>query len=209
MSFTAQDAQLTAEQLFRQGGWGPQLKFGVERAVGKPLVLQFRLPDGVALFDLQAMIRTARGAPASVGRAADALERVGSAAGVIVLGAMCAARKPDSDLEVLATMTVSLSEVAGPPVIEQHLLPDSERAHQQVERISNKVTRIQRLSSEALEAGHEPALMLVVQYLVQTQFGALAFAFSTTHEDMFGEWARTMYRKVVETCWIGELARLY
>ena len=209
MSSSLKDAQRREEQLFRQGGWGPQLSFEVERTVGEPLVLQFRLPVGVALFDLQAVVGTAHGAPASVGRATDALERAGSGAGVIVLGAMCPVRKPDSDLEVLATITVALSEVEGPPVIEDHLLPESERAHQQVQRISDRVTRIQRLSSEAFDAGHEPVLMLVVQYLVETRFGALAFVFSTTHQDMFGEWARTMYREVVKTCWIGEQARPY
>lgn len=209
MSSSVQQAQRTAERLFRQGGWGPQLTFEVPRAAGAPLVLQFRLPVGLGLIDLRWLAASADGAPASVGRATDALAYAGSAAGVVVLGAICPARRPDSDLELLGTVTVALSEVAGPPVIEDRLLPESERAHQQVTRISDRVTRIQRLSSEALGDGHEPVLTLVVQYLVQTRFGALDFTFSTAHQDMFGRWAQGMYRKVVESCWIGERARLY
>lgn len=204
MSPSLEDAQAGAEQKFIDAGWGRPLTFEVERTLGRPLVLQFRLPVGVALLDLKRLSGTATGAPASVGRASDALARARSSAGVIVLGAMCPAPKPDTELELLATLTVAFSEVAGPPVIEDQVPPG---VKQQVERISDKVTRIQRLSAEALEPEQEPVLMLVVQYLLQTQFGALGFNFSTSNPEMFGQWARQMYRELVKTCWIGEPSR--
>jgi hypothetical protein len=196
------------EQVYRQHGWGPQLTFPVVRAGDRPpLVFQLRLPDGVRLIDVRKLAAAARGAPAIVGRAADALDRAGEVAGVIVAAAICPKPKPDMPLEVLATVTVALSDVEGPPRVEQYLVPESERVEQEVTKMSDRVTRIRRLSAESIGPGHDPVPMLMIQYLIETQFGALAMAFSTTHVEMFGASARLLYQRIFETGFIGENPR--
>jgi hypothetical protein len=209
MNLQTQLAKRRAEKLYREGGWGPQLTFPVKRAAGKPLVFQCRLPNGLALIEVQKLAAAARGAPTAVGKATTALERAGEAAGVIVVGALCPPRASDAELEVLATMTVALADVKGPPNPEDFMLAETERSTQEVTKISDKATMIRRLSVESLDQAQEPVPMLVVQYLLESQFGALVWAFSTTHHEMFGQWARDMYAKVVETGWIGTKPRPY
>jgi hypothetical protein len=202
-----------ADRMYKEGGWGPQLSFPVERKQGKPLVFQIRIPDSVELIDVPRLAGAARGAPATVGRAAVALERAKDAAGLIVVAALCATKlEPDSEREVLATLTVALADVTGPPPVEDYAVADSDRtvrSDREVTQISDRVTQVKRLSLEALEPGQEPTPMLTIQYLMQTRYGALIMAFSTTHKEMFGEWGRGMFRKIAEGIFIGEKPRLY
>ena len=70
MSLQKRLAQRRAEKLYKEGGWGPQLTFPAERADGKPLVFQFRVPDGVELIEVQRLAGAAVDPPALVQRAA-------------------------------------------------------------------------------------------------------------------------------------------
>jgi hypothetical protein len=184
-------------------GWGAPLRFAVERPGQPPLSFRFRLPEGVRLIDVR-RLAAAAGAPGTVARAAKGLERGAQAAGVIVIGAISPPPAPDGPVEVLATVTVALSDVPGPPRVEDYLLPQSERADQEVTRLSDRVARIRRLSVESLSAGHEPVPILTIQYLVQTEYGAMSMTFSTTHHEMFGPSARALYQRIFETGFIGE-----
>jgi hypothetical protein len=185
-------------------GWGAPLTFAVERAGKAPLKFQFQLPDAVRLIDVRRLAAAAPGVPSTVARAAKGLERATAAGGVIVVGAICSPPSPDGPLQVLATVAVALSDVPGPPLLEDHLLPESERADQEVTRLSERVTRIRRLSVEALSPDQEPVPMLMIQYLVESRYGAMSMVFSTTHHEMFGPSARTLYHRIFETGFIGE-----
>jgi hypothetical protein len=185
-------------------GWGAPLRFTVERPGRPTLMFRFQLPAAVRLIDVRRLAASGSGVPSSVGHAAKGLSRAAAAGGVIVIGAICTPPEPDGPVEVLATVTAALSEVAGPPRIEDHLLPESGRADQEVTRLSEQVTRIRRLSVESLSPDQEPVPMLMIQYLVQTEYGAMSMAFSTTHHEMFGPSARALYQRIFETGFIGE-----
>jgi hypothetical protein len=51
--------------------------------------------------------------------------------------------------------------------------------------------------------------MLVVQYLVESRYGALAIAFSTTRPDMMGEWGLKLFADITNTAFIGERPKPY
>jgi len=188
-------------------GWGAPLRFTVQRPARPPLLFRFQLPEGVRLIDIRRLATAAgAGAPSSVGRAAKGLSRAAEAGGVIVIGAICTPPAPDGPVEVLATVTVALSDLPEPPRIEDHLLPESERADQEVTHLSERVTRIRRLSVESLSPADEPVPMLVIQYLVHSEYGEMSMAFSTTHHEMFGPSARALYQRIFETGFIGEVS---
>jgi hypothetical protein len=196
-----------AEQMYRDGGWGPLRSWPVQRSGGEPLVFQVRLPVVLELIEVGRLARNAPGAPAVLGAATMALERAADAAGVVVVGALRPTTVPEAERGALATMTVAFSEITGSPAVEDFLPADSEQAREadvEVTRLSDKVTRIKRLSLESLGEGFEPAPVLLIQYLIETRYGALVAAFSTTDPEMMGEWGRKLYRQIVETMFIGE-----
>jgi hypothetical protein len=202
-------ARRKAEKAYRDGGWGPLLTFPVKRPGGEPLVFQMRLPVGHQLIDVPTMARSAVGAPAGLGAQADALERASQAAGAIVVGALCPVSEGVGEPDVLATITVALSDVAGPPSVEEGAAYESPRSHREVTKLSDQVTRIKRLSAEPVAGSDEPLAMLTVQYLIETRYGAVVMAFSSTREDMFGGFGEDLFEKIMATGFIGEGARSY
>jgi hypothetical protein len=195
------------ERTYREGGWGPAQTRQLPRSDGKPLVLQIRLPAAMELVDLPSLARQARGAPAVVAQGAAELEQLAGPAGLVVVGALRPSRVREADREILATMTVAFSEIEEPLEAADFLVPDSERtvkADVDVTRLSDRATLIRRLSLESPGEGLEPVLVLLMQYLLQTRYGALVVAFSTTNQEMMGHWGRTLYRRIVETMFIGE-----
>ena len=46
--------------------------------------------------------------------------------------------------------------------------------------------------------------MLLLQYLLETRYGALVMAFSTANQEMMGPRPRKLYDRIVETMFIGE-----
>ena len=199
-----------AEKAYREGGWGPLLTFPVKRPGGEPLVFQMRLPVGHQLLDVPTMARSAVGAPAALAAETDALELASEAAGVIVIGALCPVSEGAGEPDVLATITVALSDaVAGPPTVEEGSAYESPRSHREVTKLSDKVTRIKRLSAEAVQGSDEPMAMLTMQYLIETRYGAVVMAFSTTRQDMFGGFGEELFEKIMATGFIGEGAQAY
>ena len=198
-----------AEKAYREGGWGPLLTFPVKRPGGEPLVFQMRLPVGHQLLDVPTMARSAVGAPAALAAETDALELASEAAGVIVIGALCPVSEGAGEPDVLATITVVLSDVAGPPSVEEGSGYESPRSHREVTKLSDKVTRIKRLSAEPVEGSDEPMAMLTMQYLIETRYGAVVMAFSTTRQDMFGGFGEELFEKIMATGFIGEGAQAY
>jgi len=198
-----------AERIYRDGGWGPLLTWPVARPEGTPLVFQLRLPTGVELIDMDTLAGSANGAPEFVGDGKQALQRGSEAAGAIVVGALCGTQDT-GEREVLATVTVALSDVTGPPDVEAGTETDGDRrSHTEVAKLSDKVTLVKRLIAETVPGQAEPVAILVMQYLIETRYGALTMAFSTTNTDMFGDFGRSMFLKVVETGFIGDRAQPY
>jgi hypothetical protein len=203
-------ARRKAEKAYREGGWGPLLTFPVKRREGKPLVFQMRLPVGHQLVDLPSMARSAVGAPAALAAQTDALELASEAAGVIVVGALCPVSEGAGEPDVLATITVALSDaVAGPPTVEEGSAYESPHSHREVTKLSDKVTRIKRLSAEPVAGSDEPMAMLTMQYMIETRYGAVVMAFSTTRQDMFGGFGEELFEKIMATGFIGEGAQAY
>jgi hypothetical protein len=196
-----------AEQIYRDGGWGPLRSWPVPRSGGDPLVFQVRIPLALELIEVPQLARHAPAAPAVVGAATIALERAADTAGVVVVGALRPTTVPESERQALATMTVAFSEITGPPAVEDFLPADSDqtrKADVQVTKLSDKVTRVKRLSVESLGEGFEPVPMLLIQYLMETRYGALIVAFSATDLEMMGEWGRKLYRQITDTMFVGE-----
>jgi hypothetical protein len=202
-------ARRKAEKTFREGGWGPLLTFPVQRPEGKPLVFQMRLPIDHQLVDVPSIARGAVGAPAVLADQTSALERASEAAGVIVVGALCPVSEGAGAPDVLATITVALSDVAGPPTLDTSSGYESPTSHREVTKLADKVTRIKRLSAEPVAGRDEPVAMLTLQYLIETRYGAIVMAFSTTRQDMLGGFGEGLFEKIMATGFIGEGPRPY
>jgi hypothetical protein len=201
MSFLA---RRRADRVYRKGGWGPQLTWPVPRADGAPLVFQMRLPAKVQLIDVDKLAESAEEAPEFVTEGRTALARGAEALGAIVVGALCGTAD-DGEREVLGTVTVALAGVTGPPDLNEGVEVDgNRRTHTTVIKLSDRATEIKRLIAETVPDRAEPVPMLMMQYLIETRYGALTMSFSTANTDMFGEFGRSMFLKITETGFIGE-----
>jgi hypothetical protein len=197
-----------ADRIYRDGGWGPRLTWPVPRADGPALVYQMRLPTTVQLVDIATLAARSPGAPEFVAQGADALKTAG-AAGVIVTGALIG-EADGGEREVLATLTVAFSELSGPPTVSEGIEVDGDtRTHTEVTKLSDKGTQVRRLISTQVPGQPEPVPMVVMEYLMESRFGALAVAFSTTHRGMMGEFGSGWFRKIVETGFIGDQPQPY
>jgi hypothetical protein len=78
-----------------------------------------------------------------------------------------------------------------------------------VTKLSDKVIQVKRLIAETVPGQADPVPILMMQYLIETRYGAVTMAFSTTNTDMFGTFGRSMFLKVVETGFIGDRAQPY
>jgi hypothetical protein len=198
-----------AERIYRKGGWGPLLTWPVARAEDTPLVFQMRLPTKVYMLDIAELVDAAAGAPEFVDEAQQALARGAEAAGAIVVGVLCA-DEDSGERELLATVTVALSEVTGPPDVKEGIETDgNRRTHTEVTKLSDKGTEVRRLVAETVPGEAEPVPILMMQYLIETRYGAMTMAFSTTNTDMFGTFGRSMFLKTAQTGFIGERPQPY
>jgi hypothetical protein len=109
-------------------------------------------------------------------------------------------------LRVMKTMELQVRDGVEPPtVFDGELVADGEalvsfRLELEVTKLSDKAIQVMRVNNE-------PRLEMI--YALHSQFGALTFIFNTANEGMLGPEARDMYRKTVETTWIGTKKRLY
>ena len=92
----------------------------------------------------------------------------------------------------------------------QHRETDGDRrTHTEVTKLSDKATEVKRLIAETVPGQAEPVPILMMQYLLQTRYGAMTMAFSTTNTDMFGTFGRSIFLKVTEMGFIGERPQPY
>lgn len=202
--------QHDSQQPFRATAWGEPHSWPVERAEGEPLVFKLRLPVEIELVDVPTLARSAAGAPAVVTQGAAELEQVAGPAGVVLIGALRPSDVPEAQRPVLATLTVAFAEhIKGAPRAEDFPIADSPttvQSTQDVVKISDKAILINRASMESPGEGMEPVPMIMQQYAIETRFGALVMAFSTANQEMMSPRPRKLYRRIVQTGWIGEPA---
>lgn len=194
------------ERELRKQGWGPLRTYPAARADGGPLVFQLRLPRGIELVDLGALVDSAPGAPELARRGAAALQRVREKTPVVLMGAL-RREQADAPGEVLGTLTVSLPDLPWPPELEEGDEHDPDGrlvANTEVTEMTEKAIRVKRMAAEPQGDGREPLPVLMLQYLIQTRYGPLSLAFSTTHADMFGDWGRWLFQEIMLTAYLGE-----
>jgi hypothetical protein len=171
-------------------GWDPPTLMGAlakrrankvyeEGGWGRQLLFRARRADGTRLFVQFRLPKTVE----LEERPSDAV-----ASGEIVGGG-----------EQLASMTVSFEDGKRPEP-EDFPDPGDPWAFQEVGTPTDRVVQVMRVSNE-------PKVQMI--YAFRSQFGALTFTFTTTNEQMFGPEAREIYRKIVETTWIGTKKRPY
>lgn len=194
-----------ADKVHRDKGWGPLQTWPVPRGEDPPLVFQMRLPLRMELVDLDTLAESAPGAPESVARGVDEIAGVAKTAGLIVVGAL---REPQDDgsTEILATITAAFQSLAGPPDVDELVGDASDDVRPAViEQLSDLVTRIDRLTRYLPPGEDEAHPHAIVQYLIQSRYGALVMAYATTHPGMiFGEDGRGLFLMITETGFIGE-----
>jgi hypothetical protein len=79
-----------------------------------------------------------------------------------------------------------------------------------VEKLSDRATRISRLGRVVPPGAQEAWPLLTVQYLIQSRYGAVAYAYATTRPQMiFGGDGRGLFRMITEGGYIGERPQAY
>lgn len=203
-----------ADRAFREEGWGPLQTWPVPRAQGGPLVFQLRLPLNVELVDLAALAGAAEGAhgaPESLAAAAQEVQRAARVAGTIVVGAL-RERQDDGESEILASLSVAFSDGKGKldPADYVPADADGDVRPPEVSTLSDNAIRISRLTSVTPPGAEAAQPNLSVQYLVQSRYGVLSFAYATARMDMIaGGGGRSLFRKITETGYIGERPKSY
>jgi hypothetical protein len=200
-----------ADRIHAEGGWGPLQTWPVPREGKDPLVFQMRLPLTMELIDIGALAAHAPGAPPSVEQGALEIAQVRPVGGIILTGAL-RETKPDTPPEILATMTVAFSDIAGPPDVDAHLGTDSadDVRPPKIDKLSDRATRISRLARVLPPGADELWPLLTIQYLIQSRYGAVAYAYATTRPDMiFGEGGRELFSMITEGGYIGERPQTY
>jgi len=195
--YTQEQVDEAAEEL----GWGTKIQRRVPRSGGEPLHFQIRLPNDARCIEVSDLAAAAQNAPAWLEGRSEALRDVGRQAGAVLVGAVCDQSDPT---DVLLTITVVFSEQVDGPAMQVSEPAPGEKVIQRVERISDTETRVKRTSAVTLEPGADPIGLLVDEYLIQTGFGGLAIAFSTTHNGMLGGRGQGFFRAILKTLWLGD-----
>ena len=195
-----------ADRIHAEGGWGPLQSWPVAREGEDPLVFQMRLPLTMELVDIGALAANAPGAPHAVEQGALEIAQVAPVAGLILTGAL-RETKPDTAPVILGTMTVAFSDLPGQPGLDGLLGADADDDVRppKVERLSDRATRISRLGRVVAPGADEASPLLTIQYLIQSRYGAVAYAYATTRPQMiFGGGGRGLFRMITEGGYIGE-----
>lgn len=194
------------KKVWEEHHWGNQLTFPARGVDDQKLVFQLRLPDGMELIDVVKLAQAARGAPAYVGAAMTALEQAKQVPGVIVVGALRGDGVPEEQREVVAALTVTLTQLDGPFELERFLPKDSSstvKSEQDHAEISDNTTRVHRISGESQGEGKDPLPMLLIEYLWRSTYGLVTIAFSTSRIDMMTAQAAELFDQIRQTAFIG------
>jgi hypothetical protein len=207
--FRNRRARSRAEATMAEAGWGVKAQWRVPVRAGAPLYFSVRLPDGSSFIDVTELTAQAGDRlPESLGAAASAIEGVDGGPGVICTSALIADDEPE---KVVAVLTAGLAEgVTGLPDVEALGMPSGgEELRRAVIPISDKAVLLDRTSLERLDPAAEPIPMLLNQFLMESRYGALSMAFTTTLTGMFSEQGRGLMASIARTGWLGETENIY
>jgi hypothetical protein len=184
--------------------WTTKYQWPVRRASGGELVLSLRVPPVTRVVDVADLADRAAGAPAGIRGQAQTLRAMVQAPGGIICAAAFVAREDPADLA--ATLTASLAEgVTGvPDPAELGASVAGETLRRDVRRIGERAVVVDQLSVLPAEPGETPTPMLLMQYLLETRYGALSLAFNTSDVGMITQNGRTIFLDIAATSWIGE-----
>jgi hypothetical protein len=192
-----------ADEVAREGGWGPLQGWPVPRGDEPPLIFQMRLPLTMDLVDIGT---PPDNAPASAGQGEAEIVSVAGTAGLIFAGSL--REKPENGAPViLASLSITFSDVPGPPNVDDHLIGDvaDDVRPLEIERLSDWATQISRLRRTVPPEGDEQLQLLTTQFLIQSPHGLVAYAYATSRPEMiFGGAGRDLFRKITDTGYIGE-----
>lgn len=179
------------EQVWREAGWGPRLAWPVPDDRVPGLALSLRLPAGWTADELVA--------PDPAGHrdavAAEAALRSWQAMpGSITAQRLCRfLPRPDGpDVPLLATLTATHASLAEPPALS----PDGERAAPV--RIGPMTGWVFTATRSVRRGTGSPLSVLVVRYLLATEYGSLAVSFSSP-QGAFHDVLGKVFRDVAET----------
>jgi hypothetical protein len=82
--------------------------------------------------------------------------------------------------------------------------PSTIKSEQDYVQISDRMTRIHRISGESQGEGKEPLPVLLIEYLWQSKYGLVTMAFATTRLDFMSEQARAIFDTMRQMAYIGE-----
>jgi hypothetical protein len=202
-------ARRAGQREMAKAGWGVKHEWRAPRTTGgAPLYFSVRVPNGFRFLDVgelaaQAGERLPSGARAGVA----ALDQVDGQPGTICTAALIDDDHPEN---VLVVLTAGLAEgLSGRPDVDRlGLQTPGEEVQRFVTELSEKAVLLDRVTMLQLEPGAEPAPMMLHQYLMQTRYGALSMAFTSTQREMFSEQGRKLMADISETGWLGETENL-
>jgi hypothetical protein len=183
--------------------WTTKYQWPVRRTAGAELVFSLRVPPATRVIDVADLGAAAEGAPAEIRTQAENLRKLVHTPGGIICAAACVARANPADLA--ATLTAALAEgVRGVPDPDKlGASAAGEPLRRDVRRVGEKAVVIDQLSALPAEPGEAPIPMLLMQYLLQTRYGALSLAFNTSDVGIIQD-GRQVFFDIASTSWIGE-----
>jgi hypothetical protein len=199
----------TQEQIdaaYATDGWGTKVQRRVPRpAGGEPLYFQFRLPNDVRCIEVAELVAAARDtAPAMLQGQAATLAQAADAAGMFVVAAITPENDPS---DILMTIAGALASLDGDPPLERLDEPAGwDVIHHEFERVSKEMTCDDMLvATKTWGPNHDTEFaMQVEQYLVSSQYGAVALTFTSSHAGMMSGDGWKFCRNVMKSVWLGE-----
>lgn len=151
------------------------------------------------MVDVVGRARRAADRPRGADRELDALEQATRVPGVLAVGAL---RRDDRPEALLATLTVMLTELAGPLEIAHFVPRDAPATVTSVQdqgREWDRINRVERFSTQSRGESQQPVRILLVHYLLESDGRLLTLAFSTPRPEMMSETGRELFEAIRRT----------
>ena len=197
-------AKGAAQKVMSEAGWSQKHEWRVPRDGAAPLYFSLRIPDQTRLLDVSELAaQVGDRIPQGMRSGVSALDQMEGEPGTICSGAIVHEDNPEIVMVVL-TVGLALGVRGLPDVDELAVSTAGEEVQRFVTPISEKAVLLDRVTMLALKPGEDPSPMMLHQYLMETRYGALSFAFTSTNRAMFSENGRRMMSEISQTGWLGE-----
>jgi hypothetical protein len=187
-------------------GWGTKVQRRVPRpAGGESLHFQLRLPNEARYVEVADLAAAARdSAPAMLQGQVATLERAADAGGTFLLGAISMDNEPG---DIMATVAAALAPLADDPPAGALAEPVGwDVIEHESERLSRSMTSDGLvIATKTWGPNHDQEFAVRIdQYLMSSQYGAVAVTFTSSHDGMVGGTGWHFFRQVMKTVWLGE-----